>query len=263
NTGAEKNKMFPTDIGMVVNDFLIKNFELIMDFNFTAKVEKEFDDIAIGKQVWNKMIESFYQPFHEKVESVLEKSERSKGERILGADPETGNQISVKIGRFGPIAQIGEATNDSDEKPRFASLRPGQSLETITLEDALELFRLPRELGEFENKKVNVGIGRFGPYIRHDNKFVSLTKEDDPFTVNISRAIELIALKREKDQKSIIKLFDEEPELKVLQGRWGPYISFKKKNYKISKGTVPENLELAECMEIIKNAPKAKKARKK
>ncbi|MBN1822167.1 MAG: type I DNA topoisomerase [Prolixibacteraceae bacterium] len=262
-TGAEKSKMFPTDIGTVVNDFLIKNFELIMDYNFTAKVEKEFDDIAVGKQVWNKMIEGFYNPFHERIETALEKSERSKGERVLGIDPASRNQVSVKIGRFGPIAQIGEALNDSDEKPRFASLRPGQSLETISLEEALELFRMPRELGEFEGKKVNVGIGRFGPYIRHNNKFVSLTKDDDPFSVTLERAEELIKLKREKDERSVLKEFDEDPDLKVLQGRWGPYISYKKKNYKIPKSVEPEKLNLADCMGIIEKTPKAKKAGKK
>lgn len=265
-TGTEKSKLFPTDIGMVVNDFLIDNFQQIMDYNFTAKVEKEFDDIAEGKKIWNEMIDTFYQPFHGNVEEALKNSERSKGERILGVDPKTGKEVSVKIGRFGPVAQIGESSTDGEgEKPQFASLRAGQHLETISLEEALELFKLPRELGEFEDKKVTVAIGRFGPYVRHDNKFVSLGKEDDPFSVELDRAIELIEAKREKDRKAIINTFDEEPELRVLNGRWGPYISYKKKNYKIPKTTKAEELTLDDCMNIIKNAPepKSKRSRKK
>jgi DNA topoisomerase-1 len=265
-TGAEKSKLFPTDIGMVVNDFLMENFGQIMDFNFTASVEKEFDDIAEGDLIWNEMIDKFYQPFHGQVEDVLKNSERSKGERILGKDPKSGKQVSVKIGRYGPVAQLGEASSeDNDEKPQFASLRAGQHLETITLEEALELFKLPRDLGEYENKKVTVSIGRFGPYVRHDNKFVSLGKEDDPFTIELDRAVELIETKREKDRKAVIKTFDEEPELTVLNGRWGPYISFKKKNYKIPKKMKAEELSLEDCKKIIDEAPelKTKRARKK
>jgi DNA topoisomerase I len=259
-TGAEKSKLFPTDIGMVVNDFLMENFEQIMDYNFTASVEKEFDDIAEGSKIWNEMIDKFYQPFHGQVEKVLKHSERSKGERNLGIDPKTGKQVSVKIGRYGPLAQLGEASaEDTGEKPQFASLRPGQHLETITLEDALDLFRLPRELGEFENKKINVSIGRFGPYIRHDNQFVSLGKEDDPFTIGLSRAVELIEAKREKDRKAVIKEFDEEPELKVLNGRWGPYISYQKNNFKIPKKMKAEELTLEECKKIIDEAPEPKR----
>ena len=265
-TGTEKSKLFPTDIGMVVNDFLLENFEQIMDYNFTASVEKEFDDIAEGDLVWNEMIDKFYQPFHSQVEDVLKNSERSKGERILGKDPKTGKQVSVKIGRYGPVAQMGEATSeDNDEKPQFASLRAGQHLETITLEDTLDLFKLPRELGEYENKKVTVSIGRFGPYIRHDNKFVSLGKQEDPFTIGLDRAMELIESKWEKDLKAVIKVFDEEPEFKVLNGRWGPYISFKKKNYKIPKKMKAEELSLEDCKKIIAEAPepKTKRARNK
>lgn len=265
-TGTEKSKLFPTDVGMVVNDFLMENFEQIMDYNFTASVEKEFDDIAEGNKVWNEMIDKFYQPFHSQVEDVLKNSERSKGERILGKDPKTGKQVAVKIGRYGPVAQLGEATSeDNEEKPQFASLRAGQHLETITLDEALDLFKLPRELGEYENKKVTVSIGRFGPYIRHDNKFVSLGKQDDPFTVDLGRAVELIQLKREKDLKAVIKIYDEEPELKVLNGRWGPYISFKKKNYKIPKKMKAEELSLEDCKKIIAEAPepKTKRARNK
>lgn len=265
-TGAERSKLFPTDIGMVVNDFLSENFDQIMDYNFTARVEKEFDDIAEGKLQWDKMIDEFYLAFHDKVENVLKHSERSKGERILGKDPKTGKQVSVKIGRYGPVAQLGEATSEeNDEKPEFASLRTGQHLETITLEEVLELFKLPRDLGEYENKKVAASIGRFGPYIRHDNKFVSLGKEYDPFTVNLNQAIELIEAKREKDRKAVIQTFDEEPDLRVLNGRWGPYISYKKKNYKIPKNTKAEDLTLEDCKNIIENAPppKSRRTRKK
>ena len=263
--GTEKSKLFPTDVGMVVNDFLIENFEQIMDYNFTASVEKEFDDIALGDKVWNQVIDEFYKPFHGQVESVLKNSERSKGERILGKDPKSGKQVSVKIGRYGAVAQLGEtSTGDEEEKPQFASLRPGQHIETITLEEVLKLFELPRELGEYENKAVTVSIGRFGPYVRHDNKFVSLRKEDDPFTVSLERAVELIELKREKDKKAVIKTFESEPGLKILNGRWGPYISFKKKNYKIPKKIKADELTLEDCKKIIEAAgPKTKKTRKK
>ena len=261
-TGAEKNKLSPTDIGTVVNDFLVDNFDLIMDYNFTASVEAEFDDIADGKKVWNEMLDKFYQPFHERVENALKNAERSKGERILGDDPKTGKPVSVKIGRYGPFAQIGEVSDEEGaEKPTFASLRGGLNLETITLEEALELFKLPRDLGEYEDKKVVVAIGRFGPYVRHDGKFISLNKEYDPFTVELDIAIELIEAKREKDRKAIISVFEEEPELRVLNGRWGPYISYKKKNYKIPKTTKAEELKLDDCLKIIKEAPEPKPRR--
>jgi DNA topoisomerase-1 len=249
---------------MVVTDYLVQNFDEIMDYNFTASVEAEFDDIAEGKKIWNEMIDKFYQPFHLKVEDAIQNSERSKGERILGDDPKTGKQVSVKIGRFGPIAQLGEASADGEgEKPQFSSLRSGQHLESITLEEALELFKLPRELGEYESKKVTVSIGRFGPYIRHDNKFVSLGKEDDPYIVELDRAIDLIKAKREKDAKAVISTFAEEPELRVLNGRWGPYISYRKKNYKIPKKVEAEKLTLEDCMKIINEAPEPKKKRAK
>ncbi len=263
--GTEKSKLFPTDVGMVVNDFLVENFEQIMDYNFTASVEKEFDDIALGEKLWNQMIDEFYKPFHNQVESVLKNSERSKGERILGDDPKTGKQVSVKIGRYGAIAQLGKpSVEEGAEKPQFASLRTGQHIETITIEEVLKLFELPRELGDFENKKVTVNIGRFGPYVRHDNKFVSLKSDDDPFTVTLERATELIRLKREKDQKAVIKIFDSDPEIKVLNGRWGPYISYKKKNYKIPKKVNADELTLEECKKIIESAlSKSKKTKKK
>jgi DNA topoisomerase-1 len=265
-TGVEKSKLFPTDIGMVVTDYLVDNFDEIMDYNFTASVEAEFDDIADGKLIWNEMIDKFYRPFHSKVENATQNSERSKGERILGTDPKTGKQVSVKIGRFGPVAQLGEGTTDGEgEKPQFSSLRAGQHIENITLEDALELFKLPRDLGEYEHKKVTVSIGRFGPYIRHDNKFVSLGKEDDPYEVILARAIELIDAKRDKDDKAVIRLFNEEPELRVLNGRWGAYISYKKGNYKIPKKVDAEKLTLEDCMKIITESPepKSKRAKKK
>lgn len=258
-TGAEKSKLFPTDIGMVVNDFLMENFQQIMDYNFTANVEKEFDDIAEGEKVWNDMIDKFYQPFHGQVENVLKHSERSKGERILGLDPKSGRQVSVKIGRYGPVAQLGVTkSEDENEKPQFASLRPGQLMETVTLEEALDLFKLPRELGEYEKKKVTVGIGRFGPYIRHDNKFVSLGKEDDPLTVDLEHAIQLIIAKREKEKKAFIKEFNEESDIKVLNGRWGPYISYLNKNYKIPKNIKAEELTLEDCRNIINQSPGSK-----
>ena len=250
--GFEKSKLFPTDIGMIVNDFLELNFQNIMDFNFTASVEKEFDEIAIGSVDWPKMIERFYKPFHAKVDTATETSERSKGEKLLGEDPESGKPISVKIGRFGPIAQIGEASDE--EKPRFASLLKGQSLETITLEDALQLFRLPRDIGAYEDEALVIGVGKYGPYVRHKSKFYSLDKTDDPYTIKPERAIEIIQEKRTQDENRNIKQFDEEPGLLVLNGRYGPYISFKKKNYRIPKSRKPEELTLEECREIIEKA---------
>ncbi len=250
--GFEKSKLFPTDIGIIVNDFLEQNFQNIMNFNFTASVEKEFDEIAVGKVDWPKMIERFYTPFHEKVDTATETSERSKGERILGEDPESGKPISVKIGRFGPIAQIGEASDE--EKPRFASLLKGQSLETITLEEVMDLFRLPREIGKFEDEEIIISVGKYGPYVRHKSKFFSLASTDDPYTIEADRAIEIIKEKRTQDQNRNIKQFDEEPDLLILNGRYGPYISFKKKNYRIPKSRKPEELTLEECREIIEKA---------
>ncbi len=268
-TGAERNKLFPTDIGMVVNDFLVRYFENIVSFDFTAKVEKEFDDVAMGNIEWNKSIDEFYKPFHVKVEETLEHSEKSTGERVLGVDPASGQQVSVRIGRFGPLAQIGVSSDEEGaEKPRFASLRKGQHIETITLEEALDLFKLPRTLGEFEDKVVVIGIGRFGPYIRHDGKFVSLKKGvDDPFEIDLETAIERIKTKREEDLKKIIKLFDEEPDLQILNGRWGPFIKYQKKNYKIPKDKNAEELSLEDCKALIeadtKASPKKKAAAKK
>ncbi len=252
-TGAERNKLFPTDIGMVVNDFLMTHFPNIVSYDFTAKVEMEFDEISLGKIIWNDAIDSFYKSFHKQVEETLEHSERNTGERLLGDDPKTGKPVSVKIGRYGPMAQLGESSEDNEvEKPKFASLQKGQHIETITLEEALKLFDLPRDLGLYENKKVVVGIGRFGPYVRHDSKFVSLKKGiDDPLSIELDRAIELIEEKRKADKEKFIKSFDEDPDLQILNGRWGPYLSYKKKNYKIPKDTDPKKLSFEDCQKLI------------
>ena len=259
-TGAEKKKLFPNDIGIVVNDFLADNFNEIVNYNFTASVEEEFDEIANGKLSWSKMIDKFYKPFHKTVESTLETSSRSVGERILGDDPVTGKPITAKIGPYGPMVQIG--SKDDEDKPKFASLQRGQHLETITLEEALELFKLPRDLGQYEDKKVVVSIGRFGPYVRHDSKFISLKKEDNPYKIELERAIELIEEKREKDRLKTIKIFEEDKDLQILNGRWGPYIVYKKKNYRIPKGTKAESLTLKQCMEIVKSNGKSEKGKK-
>lgn len=264
--GAEKAKLFPTDIGMVVNDFLVKHFENIMDFNFTAFVEEEFDDIAKGKLEWHKMIDGFYKPFHKKVVDTTEKSERNTGARKLGEDPKTGKPLYVRIGRYGPMAQIGDVNPDDPEaeKPRFARLRRDHRIETITLEEALDLFKLPRNLGQYENHDVVVAIGRFGPYIRHNNAFYSLKKdEDDLMTIELDQAIERIEAKREADKNKVIKVFEEKPGLQVLNGRWGPYISFEKKNYKIPKNTDPKDISLEECLKIIEAGPTKKNPRGK
>ena len=247
--GFEKNKLGPTDIGIIVNDFLEQNFQNIMDFNFTASVEKQFDEIAEGDLDWPKMIEGFYTPFHTRVDTATQTSERSKGEKVLGEDPQSGRPVSVKIGRFGPIAQIGEASDE--EKPRFASLLKGQSLETITLEDALDLFRLPRTIGQFEDEELVIGVGKYGPYVRHKSKFYSLSNSDDPYSIEQERAIEIITEKRTQEENRNIKQFEEEPGLLILNGRYGPYISFNKKNYRIPKSRKPEDLSLEECREII------------
>jgi len=252
-TAIDKGKLVPTDIGMVVNDFLVEYFPSIVDYNFTADVEKDFDKIAEGKAKWNKSIAEFYKEFHPIVEDTLNKrSEHKVGERILGTDPKSGRQVSVKIGRFGPLAQIG--TSDEEEKPIFASLQNGQSIETITLEEALKLFELPRHLGEFRGKEMTVGVGRFGPYVKHDGKYVSLPKEMDPLKITAEEAIALIEAKEQKDREKIIKTFPEEPELQVLNGRYGPYISFQKENYKIPKKMNPSELTLDDCRAIIAEA---------
>lgn len=255
NTGAEKSKLFPSDIGMVVNDFLVANFANVLDFGFTAEVEKEFDEIAEGKLEWSKMINDFYKPFHKNTVDTTENSERASGERLLGVDPASGKNVYVRIGRFGPMAQIGEAAEEGGEKPRFSSLKKEQRLEAVTLEDALELFKLPRTVGEFEGKEMIVSAGRFGPYIKHDNKFISLPKTEDPLTITGETAAELIQAKRKADSEKLIKSFAENPEVQVLNGRWGPYIVVGKKNVKIPKGKEAASLTLEECLKLAAEAP--------
>jgi len=255
NTGAEKAKLFPTDIGTVVNDFLTENFPGILNYNFTADVEKEFDNIADGDIKWTKAIDKFYKTFHPIVEDTMKNSERQVGERILGVDPVSGRQLSVKLGKYGPLAQIGTA--EEEEKPVFASLRKEQSIESITLEEALELFKLPRQVGEFEGKVMTVAIGRFGPYIRHDASFYSLPKTDDPMEVSTERAIEIIEEKREAEKNRIIQTLGENAEIQVLNGRFGAYFTCDKINYKIPKGTDPATLTLERCRELIAAQPDA------
>lgn len=264
-TGAEKSKLFPTDIGMVVNDFLLKEFPQIMDFNFTAKVEEEFDEIAEGKIIWTKMLADFYTPFHKNVANTSENSERASGERLLGVHPTIGKNVYVRIGRFGPMAQLGEG-NDENNKPKFASLRKDQRLETITFEEALDLFKLPRVAGQFEDKEMVVAIGRFGPYIRHNSLFISLKKEDDPMTVSAERCVELILAKRQAEIDKYIKTFPENPEVQLLNGRWGPYLVVGQNNFKLPKGLEPKELTLQECLDIAadpKNASKGNRFKKK
>ncbi|OOQ60946.1 type I DNA topoisomerase [Mucilaginibacter pedocola] len=257
NTGAERGKLFPTDIGAVVNDFLVQHFNGIVDFNFTASVEKEFDEIAQGLKDWTKMIRTFYDPFHNDVENTIQTADKATGERELGVHPESGKKMSVRIGRYGPFVQVGEnASDDSPEKPLYASLRTGQSIETITLEQALELFKLPKVVGEYEGKVMKVAIGRFGPYISHNSAFVSLPKEIDPLDVTEEQAIELIEAKRKKDAEKLIKSFPEDESVKVLNGRWGPYIEFGKLNVKIPKDKDPASLTYEDCKALADAAPK-------
>lgn len=262
--GAEKSKLLPTDIGIVVNDFLTEHFPDILNYNFTAQVEGKFDEVAEGKIEWNKSIEDFYELFHPVVEDALSlRLEHRVGERQLGTDPKSGRPVSVKIGRFGPLVQIG--VPDDKEKPLFASLQKGQSINTITLEEALKLFELPRNLGEYEGEVISVSTGRFGPYIRHNNKYVSLPKEYTPQTVTFDEAVALIEKKREEEKNRIIKTFPENSDLEILNGRFGPYIAYKGKNYKIPKGNKPEELSNDDCMKIIESdsKPKAKRAPRK
>ena len=252
NSGAEKQKLFPTDIGNLVNKFLVEYFKNIIDYNFTADVEKEFDDIADGKLEWHRMLEEFYTPFHAQVTETLEKASKFKAERELGNEPETGNPVLAKMGRFGPMIQIGKA--DDEEKPRFASLRNGQSIDSISLEDALELFQYPKSIGHYEESEITVAIGRFGPYVKHKSAFYSVPKDQDLALVSEQDAIDLIEAKRKKDLENIIQIFEKE-EIRILKGRYGPYITQKKKNYKIPKGTKPEDLSLEQCLEIIAKGP--------
>ena len=262
--GSEKGKLLPTDIGIVVNDFLMANFPDIMDYNFTAKVEQQFDRIAEGKEEWNTMMKVFDKSFEPTVDKVMNaRSEHKAGERQLGKEPETGKPVFVKIGRFGPVVQIGSA--DDTEKPRFSQLPSDKSIETITLEEALELFKLPRTIGEFEGSDVVIGAGRFGPYVMHNKKYVSLPKGTDPMKVTLEEAIQLIGEKREQEQKRHIKAFDEDVKLEVLNGRYGPYIAYDGKNYRMPKALHEKAAELsyAECMEIVNNAPEPKGRKRK
>ncbi len=255
--GSEKGKLIPTDMGTIVNDFLEEHFPNVMNYSFTAQIEENFDTIAEGKLEWTESIGNFYHKFHASIEHTMETAERSVGERILGVDPKTGKNVSVRIGRFGPMVQIGN--KDDEEKPQFAGLPKGETMDSVTLEMALKLFDLPRQLGDFEDKVVTVAIGRFGPYVRHDSKFVSLGKDYDPYTVSLETAIELIEAKREADNNRIIQDFAED-EIQVLNGRWGAYIAFKKKNYKIPKDKDPKELTLEECKDLIANPIQTKKA---
>ena len=264
--GSEKGKLLPTDIGIVVNDFLQKNFPDIMDYNFTAKVENQFDQIAEGKEEWKAMMQKFDKTFEPVVENVIQqRSEHKAGERQLGVEPQTGKPVFVKIGRFGPVVQIGSA--DDEEKPRFSQLPKDKSIETITLDEALELFKLPRILGDYEGSEISIGVGRFGPYVLHDKKYVSLPKGEDPMTISLDAAIELIEEKRKQEKERHIKAFDEDPKLELLKGRYGPYLSYDGKNYHIDKKlqdrALVGDMEYAECMEIIKNAPEPKAKRGK
>ena len=255
--GSDKGKLLPTDIGTVVNDFLMKYFPAIMDYNFTAKVEQEFDEIAEGKESWTKMLKDFYKGFEPTVEKTMNAREEHKaGERELGTDPKTGRPVFVKIGRFGPVVQIGTA--EDKEKPRFAQLPKDKGMNTITLEEALELFKLPRTLGEYEGSEVIIGTGRFGPYILHKKKYVSIPKDEDPMSITIDAAIQLIDEKRQQEQKSHLKAFAEEPKLEVKSGRYGPYLSYDGTNYRLPKAMHAKAAELTleECMEVITKSKK-------
>ena len=253
--GSDKGKLLPTDIGIVVNDFLMKHFTEIMDYNFTAKVEQDFDKIAEGKEKWQSMLKGFYEDFEPAVEDTMNsRQEHKAGERQLGADPKTGRPVFVKIGRFGPVVQIGTA--DDQEKPLFAQLPKEQSIETITLEEALELFKLPRTLGSYEGMTVTIGTGRFGPYVLHDRKFTSLPKDEDPMTITLEKAIELINEKRQQETKKHLKFFMEDPKLEILNGRYGPYLAYDGKNYRLPKSMHEKVADLTyeDCMKIINKA---------
>ena len=258
--GADKGKLLPTDVGIVVNDFLVDQFPNIVDYNFTARVEEEFDTIAEGKTAWSGAIGDFYQRFHPEVERAThERPAQRVGQRILGVQPSTGLQVSVSIGRYGPMAQLGTA--EDAEKPRFASLQKGQSLETITLEEALSLFDLPKNIGEYEGEVMTVAVGRFGPYVRHAGKFYSLPKDTDPLSCTAEQAIEIIREKRESEEKSLLKSFAEDADLSIRTGRFGPYLKYKTDNYKLPKDVDPTSMSYDDCMKLIAETP-AKTARK-
>jgi DNA topoisomerase-1 len=250
--GSEKGKLIPTDIGIVVNDFLMKNFAEILDYNFTAKVEQDFDKIAEGDEKWTDMMRSFYKEFEPTVERTINSRDQHKaGERVLGKDPKSGKPVFVKIGRFGPVVQIGTA--DDDEKPTFAQMPKDKSIETITLEEALELFKLPREVGDYHGKPVTIGAGRFGPYILFDRKYTSVPKGVDPMSITLDEAIELIQEKQQEEKRKHLKTFPEDPKLEVLDGRYGPYLAYDGKNYRLPKSMHEKvaELTLEDCMKII------------
>jgi DNA topoisomerase-1 len=263
-TGKEKNKLSPTDIGILVNDFLMEHFERIMDYHFTAKVEHEFDEIARGLIEWTKMIHDFYDPFHQNVDDTLKNSERVTGERELGIDPRSGRTVIARFGRFGPMIQIGDELKDG-EKPLFSSLKTDQSIGTITLDEALELFKLPRELGELEGVVIRVNSGKFGPYVQHGKTFVSIPKGTDPLHISLEEALELINSKKDSDASKVIRSFSERPDVQLLNGRYGPYLKIGKDNFKLPKGSQPEVMTLEECLDIAsaQSATNRKGARKK
>jgi DNA topoisomerase-1 len=263
-TGRDKNKLSPTDIGTLVTDFLNDHFSRIMDYQFTANVEAEFDNIAKGLQSWTNMIRSFYDPFHENVTHTLETSERVTGERELGVDPTTGKRVSARIGRFGPMIMIGG--DEEGEKPVYASLKKDQSIQTITLEDALELFKLPRTLGESNGEIVKANVGRFGPYVQIGKTFVSIPKEEDPMTITLDRALELFEEKKSADASKVLKSFPEKEDVQILDGKWGAYLKIGKNNYKLPKGTEISDMDLEKCLSLAEEqdkAPKKKAFRKK
>lgn len=255
NTGVERSKLFPTDIGIVVNDFLVEHFERILSYDFTASVEKQFDEIADGILKWTEMLKNFYKGFHINVEETLEHSERATGERELGVDPKSGKPVIARIGRYGPMVQIGSA--DDEEKPQFASLRKDQSITSISFEEAMDLFKLPRKIGAYEEADVTAAIGRFGPYLRHKGAFYSIKKDDgdDPMTIEIERAIEVIEAKRKADREKLIKQFDEDPDMQLLNGRWGPYLKVGKQNYRLPKDTDASKLSYEDCLKIVESGP--------
>src|SRR5690606_24925087 len=255
-TGAERSKMFPTDIGVLVNDFLVEHFHDIIDYNFTAKVEKEFDEIAHGSKEWTAMLNNFYGPFHQGIQDTLEHADRASHERQLGTDPVSGKPVSVRVGRFGPLVQIG--TGDDEDRPRFASWRKGQMIETITFEDAMDLLKLPERVGVFEEKEMTVAIGRFGPYIRHASAFYSLPKGLDPMDVTEEEAIQIIQEKRQKDKEKVIRVFAENSEAQIENGRWGPFIRFGKQNVKIPKGTDIDKITYEDVLKWAEADPKGK-----
>ncbi|MBD0352279.1 MAG: DNA topoisomerase I, partial [Flavisolibacter sp.] len=265
NTGAEKAKLFPTDLGLVVTDFLKLHFDDVMDYGFTARIEEEFDEVAQGKIRWNKMIDDFYNPFKKDVEKTIQTAERIKGERELGIDPLTKKPVIARMGRYGPMVQLG--TTEDEEKPKFAKLKSNQSIETINLDEALELFRLPRLLGSFEGEEVSVNIGRFGPYIAHDNKFYSLNKDFDPYSIKLEEAIPVIEEKRKAKDERTIKVFEKE-KIQVLKGPYGPYIKQGLRNFKLSKEQQERAAsltldEVKKTIEEVKAAPPKKAVRRK